>query len=355
MAERMDRIVSSSNPWVEKYRPAKISDVAHQKEVVAALEQAVARGGGNLPHLLFYGPPGTGKTSLALALVRQIFPGDLYRQRVMELNASDERGIRVVREKIKVFAQGVVAPMKTVDNKPVPPFKIIILDEADAVTGEAQTALRRTMESFSKITRFILICNYISRIIAPLASRCAKFRFQPLPVDASIERLQFVCREEKLKTERNILEEIVLSTNGDLRKALTTLQSAHRMVDVDGEISSQHVDASTGKIPDEVVTLFRDSMRATSTFELVKNAVDSIVRGGYPADRLLHQLADKIADESYDALNELQKSALMIKLANAEHRLGDGASERLQLLDVGAKGLTISKAGGDSIKRMFVV
>mmetsp|Transcript_856 Transcript_856/g.2763 ORF Transcript_856/g.2763 Transcript_856/m.2763 type:complete len:355 (+) Transcript_856:82-1146(+) len=352
MADRADRIASSSSPWVEKYRPAKISDVAHQNEVVAALEQAVARGGGNLPHLLFYGPPGTGKTSLALALVRQIFPEELYRQRVMELNASDERGIRIVREKIKAFAQGTVSQTKSVNNRLVPPFKVIILDEADAVTGEAQTALRRTMESFSKVTRFILICNYISRIIAPLASRCAKFRFQPLPIKASVERLQFICQQERLDAEQKVLEEIVLSTNGDLRKALMTLQSACRMVNAGGKITSQHVDAAAGTIPDNVVSMYRDSLKATSTFEGVRNAVDEIIRGGYPADRLLHQLAEKIADESYDTLNELQKSALMIKLASAEHRLGDGASERLQLLDVGAKGLTISKAG-DSIKSMF--
>ena len=160
--------------------------------------------------MIFYGPPGTGKTSTILAAAKDLFGVD-YRSRVMELNASDERGINVVRTKIKAFAQLAVGSSKagaaaadgagaSSGGQTPPPYKLIILDEADSMTTDAQSALRRTMETYSKVTRFCIICNYISRLIPPIASRCAKFRFKPLPAEAMVSRLGHIAQQEQVSS-----------------------------------------------------------------------------------------------------------------------------------------------------------
>ena len=156
-------------------RPSKIDEISHQTEVVSALNQSVKSG--QVPHLLMYGPPGTGKTSTILAMARELFGKEFYKKRILELNASDERGIQVVREKIKKFAQRKISKNPDLN---CPPIQIIILDEADSMTVDAQAALRRIIEAYSTNTRFCIICNYISKIIDPLASRCVKFRFSPI-------------------------------------------------------------------------------------------------------------------------------------------------------------------------------
>lgn len=165
-------------PWVEKYRPRTLEDVKSQNHVVDVLRRML--NSSSLPHLLMYGPPGTGKTSTILALSRELFGPELFSSRVLELNASDERGISVVRERIKTFAQQALihapASKEYREKYPCPPFKIIILDEADSLTQDSQSALRRVMENYAAITRIAFCCNYVTRIIDPIASRCSKFR-----------------------------------------------------------------------------------------------------------------------------------------------------------------------------------
>ncbi|KAL0268348.1 UNVERIFIED_CONTAM: hypothetical protein PYX00_010323 [Menopon gallinae] len=182
-------------PWVEKYRPKTVGDVVEQLDVVTVIQQCLQ--GADFPNLLFYGPPGTGKTSIILAAARQLF-GDIYKDRILELNASDDRGIQVIRDKVKTFSQLSA-------RKSCPPFKIIILDEADAMTKAAQAALRRIMEVNAKTTRFCLVCNYVSRIIPPLTSRCSKFRFKPIGKEKMLERLEEICREEKVNCNNQSL------------------------------------------------------------------------------------------------------------------------------------------------------
>ncbi|PWN49479.1 P-loop containing nucleoside triphosphate hydrolase protein, partial [Violaceomyces palustris] len=195
-----ERMAASLKPWVEKYRPKTIDEVTAQEHIVSVLKKTLLSS--NLPHMLFYGPPGTGKTSTILALARQLFGPELIKTRVLELNASDERGINVVREKIKNFAKLAVTNPKV--GYPCPPFKIIILDEADSMTQDAQSALRRIMEQYSKITRFCLVCNYVTRIIEPLASRCSKFRFRMLDTESTRKRLEMIAKAEEVEFEDGV-------------------------------------------------------------------------------------------------------------------------------------------------------
>ncbi|KAJ1947291.1 Subunit of heteropentameric Replication factor C (RF-C), partial [Linderina pennispora] len=212
-------------PWVEKYRPKSIESVAAQEEVVQVLRKSLETK--NLPHLLFYGPPGTGKTSTILALARDMYGPEAMKTRVLELNASDERGIGVVRAKVKDFARSVVSPADS--QYPSPPYKIVILDEADSMTADAQAALRRIMEKYARITRFCLVCNYVSRIIEPLASRCAKFRFKSLPREQAVARVSLVADKENVSIGKPAVEALVSASEGDLRRAIMSLQSASRM------------------------------------------------------------------------------------------------------------------------------
>uniref|UniRef100_A0AAQ5ZQG8 AAA+ ATPase domain-containing protein n=1 Tax=Amphiprion ocellaris TaxID=80972 RepID=A0AAQ5ZQG8_AMPOC len=299
-------------PWVEKYRPKCVDDVAFQEEVVAVLKKSLE--GADLPNLLFYGPPGTGKTSTILAAARELYGPELYRQRVLELNASDER---------------VRTDSITCIGKLCPPFKIIILDEADSMTAPAQAALRRTMEKESRTTRFCLICNYISRIIEPLTSRCSKFRFKPLANQIQEERLLEICKKENLKYTKESITALVQVSEGDLRKAITFLQSAARL-NVDKEITDRAIVEIAGVVPVKMIdNLLQICFRGT--FEKLEVAVKDIVDEGYSATQILSQLHDSIIEQD---LNDKQKSAITEKMAVVSKCLSDGADEYLQMLSL---------------------
>lgn len=197
-----------------------------------------------------YGPPGTGKTSTVLAMAMELFGKSFYKKRILELNASDERGISVVREKIKKFAQRKIAKNPEFD---CPPIQIIILDEADSMTVDAQAALRRIIEAYSTNTRFCIICNYISKIIDPLASRCVKFRFSPINALSQKERLQMICKNEEIQLEsETVLDELIKIADGDLRRSINTLQTC-RSFAKGKKLSLDDIEKISGVVPDKVI------------------------------------------------------------------------------------------------------
>ncbi|HDJ05131.1 MAG TPA: replication factor C small subunit [Candidatus Bathyarchaeota archaeon] len=201
--------------WAEKYRPKRLDDIINQKHIVARIKVFVEDR--NIPHMLFAGPPGTGKTTMALCIARELY-GDQWRQNVLETNASDERGIGVVRGKIKDFARTIAMGGAE--------YRMIILDEADALTSEAQQALRRTMETYSATVRFILICNYSSKIIPPIQSRTAVFRFRTLSEEDVRKFIGWIVQGENLEVEEEAVKAIMHLCEGDLRRVANLLQAA---------------------------------------------------------------------------------------------------------------------------------
>ena len=317
--------------------------MSHQSEVVESLRKSIEQK--SLPHLIFYGPPGTGKTSTILACARELFGAD-YKNRVMELNASDERGIAVVRTKIKAFAQLAVGSSKqagegggatsSASGQTPPPYKLIVLDEADSMTTDAQSALRRTMETYSKVTRFCIICNYISRLIPPIASRCAKFRFKPLPQEAMIGRLTHIAQAEQVDISDEALTELMHTTEGDMRRAIQLLQSLHQLHG--GRIEPQAVHDISGALPRSLVSRVFAVCRSQN-FDLMESFVNELLSDGYPAAQLCVQMLEAMLQEGATSptggvLTSAQKAKISVQLAEVDKNLIDGADEYLQLTNL---------------------
>ncbi|KAJ9149631.1 p-loop containing nucleoside triphosphate hydrolase protein [Coniochaeta hoffmannii] len=342
-----------AQPWVEKYRPKTLSDVTAQDHTVTVLQRTL--NASNLPHMLFYGPPGTGKTSTILALAKELYGPEFVKSRVLELNASDERGISIVREKVKDFARMQLTnpPPGYRARYPCPPFKIIVLDEADSMTQDAQSALRRTMETYSKITRFCLICNYVTRIIDPLASRCSKFRFKSLDQGNAGRRLREIAETEGVPIEDAAVDALIKCSEGDLRKAITYLQSAARLVgagkpaegdadgedkmdvDVDRKVTVKIIEDIAGVIPDKTIDQLVKAIKphkGGETYQAVAKVVEDMVADGWSAGQVVSQLYQAVIYD--ETIPDEQKNRIVGIFSEVDKRLVDGADEHLSILDL---------------------
>jgi|UniRef100_A0A7S4D2Y9 replication factor C subunit 2/4 len=322
----------ASAPWVEKYRPQRIDDVVHQEEIVATLKKTM-QSPENLTHLLFYGPPGTGKTTTILAVCKELFGPEYIKSRVKELNASDDRGIQVVRDKVKKFAQLAVTntPNQNQDGQfyPVPAYKIIILDEADALLPDAQMALRRMMEDFAHVTRFCLICNYVSKIVDPIISRCAKYRFKPLNKEPLHTRIKYISDREGVQISPTALRHLDAVSKGDLRMAITFLQGAQRIYGND--LSNCDFSDIAGCVPEQVIDEYLEALFSNDV-NTVQDATISITRQGFSAAQILTQLHDLVVPSPETKIDSVRKAKLIFKMSETEKCLHDGADEYLQLL-----------------------
>lgn len=302
----------STGMWVQKYRPQKLSEIVNQKDVIGSLESLI-KDPTDMPHLLFSGSAGVGKTTAALCISRQIL-GDNVRDYTLELNASDERGIGMVREKVKKFSR--FAGMGEV------PFKIIILDEADEMTSDAQTALRRIIEDTAKYCRFILIANNISKIIDPIQSRCAVFKFTSIPEEDVINQLGVIAKKEKIKTDKKGLKAIYDYSEGDLRHAINLLQATASI----GEVTEKNVKSSAGLTKTTDVDGVLDLAMSGKLPEAREKMIELIKVYGMSESDFLKYLNTAVFKSKHGKLSEILEI-----IAKYDYRILVGANPEIQL------------------------
>jgi len=303
------------NIWIEKYRPKLLNDIVGQDNIVERLN-AYAKTK-NVPHLLFAGPAGTGKTTAALALAREIFGEELWKRNLFELNASDERGIGIIRGKIKDFAR--TAPIG--ENK----FKIIFLDEADSLTTDAQAALRRTIEKYTHICRFIMSVNYSSKIIEPIQSRCAIFRFKPIKSEDIKKYIRRIATKEKLEITPDGLETLIFISRGDMRKAINTLQVG---ASINKKITADLLyETSSTARPEDVKSMINAAI--SGNFMTARNQLyDLLIKYGLSGEDIVKQIHRTIFDLTIPDENKIH---MVEKTGEIEFRIVEGSNSHIQL------------------------
>ncbi|ORX69552.1 P-loop containing nucleoside triphosphate hydrolase protein [Linderina pennispora] len=301
-------------PWVEKYRPTTLSELVSQKDIVDTLQRFIDSG--KLPHLLFYGPPGTGKTTTILAIARKLY-GKSMRNMVLELNASDDRGIDVIRDQIKTFAS-----TRTVFSSGL---KLVVLDEADAMTSAAQAALRRVIEKYTKNVRFCIICNYVSKITPAVQSRCTRFRFAPLVLSDINSRLDMIVERESVNITPEGKQALIKLSNGDMRRVLNVLQACHAAYP---RIDSEEVYACTGQPSPDDIKRVADWM-LNDDFHTALDNIAALKRDkGLALQDILTELVPFVNAIDFPASTRI---FLLESIAEIEHHMATGATEKIQL------------------------
>jgi len=304
--------------WVEKYRPNTLNDIKDQNNIVNSLKKILITK--NMPHLLFHGPPGCGKTTSILALAQDIFKEE-YNNRVIELNASDERGINVIRDKIKTYARQTINN----NNNNLPKWKIIILDEADNLTSDSFFALRRIIEEYSKITRFCIICNHFNKIIDPIVSRCCIFKFNLINNENIFNQLKYISLNENYIIEDNIINKIVEISNNDLRKAINILENCYYSFrytineNILNEISGQ-----INNLNDLMNYIFSKDIENLNLF------INNFLINGYSLSLQIKLIHNYIINN--EKINCYQKSKILDLLIIINLNLNKGCDEYIQFM-----------------------
>lgn len=312
---KLDGITTYNLPWVEKYRPGKLDELIAHEDIIRTINRFINED--KLPHLLFYGPPGTGKTSTILACAKQMYSPKEFSSMVLELNASDDRGINVVREQILSFAS-----TRTIFKVG---YKLIILDEADAMTNDAQNALRRVIEKFTENTRFCLICNYLTKITPAIQSRCTRFRFGPLSNKQILPRLEHVTKEERLTVTEDGQKALMDLAQGDMRKVLNVLQCTSLAFDV---INESNVYTCVGHpLPVDIQKIVNWLLN-DDFVSAYKNITEMKSKKGLALQDILTQVHKYIHRVE---LPTFVKIHLLEKMSDIEENLAVGTSEKIQL------------------------
>jgi replication factor C small subunit len=324
--------------WVEKYRPKTLDEVVDLHDIIESLK-AFMRNPKAMPHLMLAGIPGTGKTTTALCIAHELFGQQNWRNFTLELNASDERGIDTVRDRVKDFSRYSRGAFGDV------PFALVILDECDQMTGAAQTALRRIMETSSRTSRFILICNQSSKIIEPIQSRCAIFRFSRLDRNAMIEHLKFIAKKENVNISPEATERIVDYAEGDLRHAINALQTAAAYKE-GGAIDEKVVSQVIGEASPKQVQLMLNKAINGDFAEARRVMYDIIGTYGFTGEEIIRQMQRELFKISY--ITPEQKAELSNVLGEYDYRLTQGANSDIQLSALLAQFAKIGKVQGES-------
>ena len=349
-------ISASTIPWAEKYRPKMLNDITQDENIISLFKNYIKTK--NMLHLLLYGPPGTGKTSTIRALGRELFK-EQFATRVIEFNASDDRGINAVREKITGEARKLSTEATSIDGTVIPAFKIIILDEADAMTDEAQDALRVIIEQYSGVTRFCFICNYISKITDAIKSRCSKIYFKKLTTECMITKLNEIAASENMELEENILKTIIEVSNGDMRKAIAILQDLKYLYSYKKTLNKNISEMSMPELqlvstigiknsisskitPTDIcnIAAFIDLNHATKIINHVMKLTNiisinaytkDVIAMGFPTDNILTQLNKALL--KHPDITDIQKAHIFKYTASIFYKIKECGNEYIQLLD----------------------